>query len=321
VLADGKAEQAGFKPEAVAEVEAVLEKWAKDSDQGFSVCLAKNGVVFFNKAYGQRGGRPMTVDDKSGVASITKMMAGTLMMELVDQGLVTLDDPAGKYLPSWRDIKVEKPVTIRDLYLHITGWHEGRFISDDLNDADEIVASYVPYFKPGSRVDYATTPYTMAGKMIENVGGESLPAFYKKHLIDPLGCTNWDSGNMGAGASVTAIDLARLGQMLLNHGAYGDQRFMSEETFEKMLPPAHVPEDEMDTRRGIGVRWYSIKGFGEHLIGHNSASESILRVDLDNKLVVVMCRNAAGANYEKYAKLFFEAVAQGLEKQSAAISP
>ena len=314
VLTEGKPEQAGFKPEAVEKIGALLEKWAKESDEGFSVCLARNGIVFLNKVCGKRDGRAMTVDDMSNITFLTKMMGGALMMELVDQGLVALDDPVSKYLPSWRDVTVEKPVTIRDLFLHTTGWREDQFISDDVVDADEIVASYVPYFKPGAPFEYATTTYTIAGKIIEAVSGESLPQFYRKHLTAPLGCANCDAAYMGYGTNTTATDLARFGQMLLNGGAYGGERFFSEDSFSKMLPPAGVPKDEMDSKRGIGVRWYSIKGLGDRILGHNAASGSILRVDLDNNLVIAMCRNAAGKNFDKYESPFFEAIAQGLAK-------
>ena len=142
VLRPGSAAEAGMSPEAVAGIDSLCRVWAEQSDQGFAVAIARRGVLVLHEAYGMRGGRPMTVDDRSWMASITKLLSGTLMMMLVDQGLVDLDAPVDTYLPSLRGIEVARPLTIRDLYIHTNGlWgHWG----DDLHDFEEIVAGYYP---------------------------------------------------------------------------------------------------------------------------------------------------------------------------------
>ena len=52
---------------------------------------------------------PMVVTDRCWMASITKLMAGTSMMMAVDQGLVGLDDPVSRFLPTFHDSEVATP--------------------------------------------------------------------------------------------------------------------------------------------------------------------------------------------------------------------
>ena len=53
---------------------------------------------------------------------------------------------------------------------------------------------------------------------------------------DPLGCEHTDVDNACSSAVSIPLDMARIGQMLLQKGAYGNKRFFSEATFKQMLP-------------------------------------------------------------------------------------
>jgi len=155
-----------------------------------------------------RDGKAMTVTDKSWMASITKLLSGTLMMMLVDKGLVALDDPVDKYLPVFRDVEVERPLTIRRLYVHTNGlWgHWG----DDLNDFEETIACYYPYLKVAQRHAYNGAGYALGGKIIEVVSGEAIPQFYKEHLLAPLGCENTSVVGTSFDTRSVPLDIARI---------------------------------------------------------------------------------------------------------------
>jgi CubicO group peptidase (beta-lactamase class C family) len=311
-LREGTAAQAGMKPDAVEKIDAVCRQWAADSDEGFAVCLARRGTVFFHKAYGQRDSRLMTVADKSYMASISKLLAGTQMLMVVDQGLVELDAPVEKYLPALRGIKVKRPLTVRHLLTHTAGlWgHWG----DDLHDFEEIVADYYPYLEVGERYEYNGASFALAGKVIEAVTGEAMPRFSARHLFDPLGCTNIDMLTMSWATYSAPMDMAKIGQMLLNRGAYGSMRFFSEKTFQELLPrplsekfgPAITPV------YGLGTNFYPNEGLGKGTYGHGAASSATLRIDPANELIIVMTRNSAGRNYENYHPQFLKAIVEGL---------
>jgi CubicO group peptidase (beta-lactamase class C family) len=312
VLREGTPEEAGMDPGGVKAVDALLQEWAADTDEGFAVCLARHGIVFLHKAYGERDGRPMTVTDVSWDASITKLLSGTLTMMLVDQGLVDLDDSVDKFLPPFRGVEVETPMTIRHLYTHTCGlWdHWG----DELHDFDQLIGYYYPYLDVGERFEYNGAGYSVAGKIIELVSGEAIPQFYKRHLLDPLGCENLEVFGNSWDSRAAPLDLAKVGQVLLSRGSYGDMEFFSEETFEQMKQERLTKVLGPDTTeyRGIGVYHMFEDEFGKGTFGHGAASSADLIISPEKDMVVIMTRNAAGESFGKYHPKFVEAVTDAI---------
>jgi len=314
VLHKGTLKEAGMKEGAADKIDALLKQWAANSDEAFAVCVARHGVIVLHKAYGTRDGRPMTVDTKRFMASITKAMSGSAMMMLVDQGLVNLDDPVSKYLPQFKDANVPVPLTIRHLYTHTSGLtgHWG----DELNDFEDIIAGYYPYMAVGKRHEYNGAGIALGSKILETISGEALPQFYKKHLLDPLGCAHTDVTTSSWDAESTPMDIAKIAQMLLNRGSYGDRQFMRPETFQQMLPERLTkvlgPDTTIDW--GIGVVWYKDEGLGKGTFGHGSAASATLRIDPGDDMVIVMTRNTAGRNFTEYHKKFLAAVMDNIAK-------
>ena len=192
---------------------------------------------------------------------------------------------------------------------------DDRHWGDDWHDFEEAIAGFAPYLKVREQHSYNGAGYTLAGKIMELKTGEALPQLYWRHLLEPLGCRHTDVRSTSWDAQSIPLDIARFGQMLLNRGAYGKWRFFSEGTFQKMLPvslkPLLGPETELEW--GIGATWYRGEGLSDRTFGHGAASAATLRIDPDSELVVVMTRNAAGANFEKYHPRFIRAIADGLK--------
>ena len=111
-----------------------------------------------------------------------------------------------------------------------------------------------------------------------------------------------------------AYDLVRVGQMLANHGAYGDLRFFSEETFQQMLPRKldNLLGPDTEIVWGIGLTWYGEHGLSDKTVGHGSATSCTMRVDLKNDLVIGMSRPQAGKNFRKYHPKFITAIVEGV---------
>lgn len=319
----GTPQEAGMKADTADKVDAVCRAWAEESGEPFAVCLARHGVAFFHKAYGQRDGEAITTETKSWMASISKFLSGALMMELVSQGLTDLDKPVDAYLPALRGIPVQHPLTIRHLYTHTSGLGMGlqpprMFIDhwgDQCNDFDEIVAGYYPYLEVGARLAYNGAGHALGGKIIESISGEALPQFFKRHLWGPLGCEHTDAMDGAARTMSAPMDIARFGQMILNHGAYGSMRFFSEEAFQRMLPTRLAPyvQYETETEWGIGPVWMPMPGLSKRTIGHGAASSAMFAIDLDHELIVVMTRNTGGKEFGKYHGQFIQAIADGME--------
>ncbi len=114
----------------------------------------------------------------------------------------------------------------------------------------------------GDRWQYNGADLALAGKALEMVTGEALPVYYKRHLLEPLGCTNTEIATCSWDARSTARDIATIAQMLLNKGAYGSQRFLSEAAVEHMRPAkvtGQVAWDK-DTEYGIGTQPFPRRG-------------------------------------------------------------
>ncbi len=312
VLREGTEEEAGMKPGTVEKVHAVLDEWVNNSDQPFNACVARRGVVFFNRAYGSRNGEPITPDTKHVVFSISKALSGSLLMTFVDRGIISLDDPVGTVLPEFQDANVETPVTFHHLFTH-TADMDGHF-TDPWNDLEHVYGEAYPYLGIGKQHRYNGSSIAIGLKALEQLTGLTLHHLYQKYLFGPLGCESIESIDGSAMTWSNAHDLARVGQMLANHGAYGNLRFFNEATFQQMLPQKLdkllVPDSNVTW--GIGLTWFRGNGLSQRTIGHGSASSCTLRIDLEKDLVITMTRQQAGENFYKYHSKFIAAVTDGV---------
>jgi CubicO group peptidase (beta-lactamase class C family) len=132
----------------------------------------------------------------------------------------------------------------------------------------------------------------------------------KTHLLDPLGCEVTECQNASWNTRSTAMDMAKIGQMLLNGGSYGLHRFMSPQTRDAMLPIdiSTITSDKSATKYGIGTQWFTGDGLSDQCFAHGAASSATLRIDLKNNLVISMTRDNAGQNFSKYHPQFIKTV-------------
>ncbi len=313
MLREGSLADAGMKADTVEKLDKVMQAWVDEAGVPNTVCVVRNGIIAFHKAYGLRDGKPMTVDTPSPLASITKTMAGTLVMTFVGQDLIGLDEPIEKYLPSLDGIEVNRSARIRNLFTHTAGFwdHWG----DDENDLEESVALCYPRLAVGENYIYDGTGNALGGKIMEAISGKALAKIYKDHLLDPLGMVNTSIRGTSWDAHSTSIDLARMSQMLLNRGAYGKWRYFSEEAALAMRPQPMklvLPGESDDSSRmaGIGTSPQHSDALSKSTFGHGAASGAVLRIDPDNNLIIVMARDRHGLNYDVYCKEFLQTVAE-----------
>lgn len=152
--------------------------------------------------------RPMRTDDLFWIASMSKPIAATAMMMLVDEGKVGLDDPVAKYLPAFNDAMVldkkagertpRKPkstLLVRHLLSLSGGMQFGTAAEKggqplDAGTLAERVQSYAKMtldFDPGTNYQYSNASINTAGRMVEVVSGMSYEQFLDERLFQPLG--------------------------------------------------------------------------------------------------------------------------------------
>lgn len=327
VLRAGTPEQAGVKHDTAEKIRRVCKEWYETSKEPFVVLVARRGFVIIHEAFGQTLNGPITVDKPMYIASTTKAITGLMFAQFVDQGLIGIDDAVGKFLPEF-PVEGDKVITLRHCFTHTSGL-EGHYEWGGMHNPrlENVIANALTTLKPGEAYNYNGMGFDLAGKVMEMVSGKSIFRLMHENFFGPLGIKNTTIDDLACATSSTAEDLARIGQLILNKGSYGDIRFFSQETFQELLP---VKLDrfypKVPYQYGIGLALIrqphpdaGKEGvpkdaviLSQNVVGHDGASGAMVRVDIDNELVIVQTRDAMGKDYGKYLVKFLAAIEEGL---------
>lgn len=192
---------------------------------GCQVAVARHGQVGYFRSFGCRDaerGLPVEDDTIWRIYSMTKPITGVALMSLYERGLYQLSDPVTRFIPEWRDLKVreqaadgserlvepERPMTVRDLMMHMSGlgFGGGRtlqqlFASDrgpapapgqrrgrgaTLASMVEHYAGYPLEFQPGTRWLYSVSTDVCA-RLVEIMSGQRFDDYLRDTIFAPLG--------------------------------------------------------------------------------------------------------------------------------------
>lgn len=155
------------------------------------ITAVASGVVNINT------GVEATTDSIFQIGSISKVYTATLIMQLVDEGKVSLDEPVITYLPDFRlaDAELTSTVTVRHLLNHTSGIDGDFFI--DLGRGDDVVERYVeklaevPSMAPlGALMSYCNSGFVLAGRIVEVLDGKTWDAAVRDRISIPFGLTH-----------------------------------------------------------------------------------------------------------------------------------
>jgi D-alanyl-D-alanine carboxypeptidase len=149
-------------------------------------------------------GTPMRPDDKFRAGSIAKTFVSVVTLQLVEEGLFSLDDPLPGVLPE--SIATKFPdsdkITVRMLLNHSSGipdWISPAVIEEigsdptkvwDVNEFLALAAGQPPYFAPGAGYHYSNTDYNLLGLIVERATGRSWRDEVTERVIQPLHLEN-----------------------------------------------------------------------------------------------------------------------------------
>lgn len=182
-----------------------------------AIVVNREGVVWQGAA-GERvinSGVGMTTDTVGAIFSMTKAITGAAAMQLVEQGKLNLDDPAGNVCSWLNEAFVlqgfsadgqpitrppKSPITLRHLLTHTSGltyeiWNQNEARWREYTKAPSLFtleneSLKIPLaFDPGTQWEYGTG-IDWAGKMIEAVSGKTLGEYFAAHLTGPLGMSD-----------------------------------------------------------------------------------------------------------------------------------
>lgn len=210
---------AGFSAERLKRIDQFIERTIASGEiTGAVTLVARNGKIVHLQAQGVMDAdskQPMQKDSMFRMASMTKPVAATAIMMLVEEGKVRLGDPVSKFLPSFRNFAVAVPragapnfytvpatreVTILDLLTHTSGVMSGSNSNSGgqasfgkrheigLKWVDNLGAEAALEFQPGTRWAYSPVAgLDICNRIVEIVTGSTFKDFIEERLFRPLG--------------------------------------------------------------------------------------------------------------------------------------
>jgi len=217
----GKAKQHGFSPERLQRIDRFLQD--KYVGPGRLPCaqflLARDGEVVHQTILGQQDperGVPLAEDSVYRIYSMTKPVTSVALMQLVEEGLIALDDPVHRHIPEWKDLGVfsagtgpylttppARPMQVVDLLRHTSGLTygfqnrsnvdaayrklklEAMHGAHDLEGMVQMLAKLPLEFSPGEAWNYSVST-DVCGYLVEKLCGKPLDQVFQERIFDPL---------------------------------------------------------------------------------------------------------------------------------------
>ena len=159
-----------------------------------SVLVARDRKILHAKGYGFANidlKTPVTTETQFLIGSLGKQFTALAVMQLQEQGMLHLDDPISKYL---EDFPNGSKITIRNLLMHSAGlpdyindWSNIKYQELSPDQLIDLFKNKPLRFTPGSKVEYSSSGYVVAGKIIEKISGLTYSEYIEKHIFLPLG--------------------------------------------------------------------------------------------------------------------------------------
>lgn len=314
MLVPSDARDLGFLPDRLARIPEFLK--SRYLDTGLlphaALLIGRGDEIAYLSVQGEaQPGVPLKEDAIFRIASMTKPITSIAFMQLVEQGKVALSEPVAKYIPEFANLGVfvagggaipfvsrppASPMRIIDLMRHTSGLTysfqertaiDAAYRKTELehwvkNASQSFIAHLagIPLqFDPGTSWNYSVSTDVL-GILVERISGQSLGAYFKEHIFDPLGMVDtgfkvpaseahrlpecfafdpktkkkqtdkagaeslwaqgWNFESGGGGLASTLADYHRFCRMLLNGGALDGVQIVSPKTLE-LMTANHLP--------------------------------------------------------------------------------
>lgn len=177
-------------------VDSLIHSLVRSDSPGAAVLIAVDGEALLKKGYGLRDlntQEPITPTTNMRMASVSKQFTALCALTLVEQGLLSLDDPVTDYLP----YPIFEGMTLEQLMKHSSGLPDYYGHFDKNWPKDEVVenkdvlewlkTSPEPSFAPGTKWEYSNTAYLMLAVIVEEVSGVEFSQYARTQVFERLG--------------------------------------------------------------------------------------------------------------------------------------
>lgn len=316
-------QQQGLDPALICAIGAELEKMPEASPNG--VVVVRHGVLVYEDYFTgadqrwpeQHWGEPLAnqphdAGTKHDLQSITKSVVALLVGIALGRGLIKdVEAPILPLFAEYADLRGSDKdrITLRDLLTMRSGlrWPYKPYLStarkmDAAADPYRFVLEQPLAAPPGTLWHYNNGSVELVGAVVQKATGRPLDQFAKEALLEPLGVTDWEWGRMASGVPgaswglrLRPRDLAKIGQLVLDRGAWRGRQLVPAAWIREMTTP-HIVKPTY----AYGYLWWlgrsSIGGRDIDWVAGNGWGGQCLYVVPSLDLVVVV--TAGVYNYE-----------------------
>ena len=183
-----------------AEYDRILSEQFKPGETGCAALVARNGQVIYQKAFGMADLEldvPMKPEMVFRIGSITKQFTAIAILQLMEQGKLSLQDDITKFIPDYPTHGYT--ITVEHLLTHTSGIKSYTGMTDYMKSVredmkpEELIDMFKNQpmeFAPGTKWNYNNSGYFLLGYIIEKVTGKTYADYIQENLFTPLGMTS-----------------------------------------------------------------------------------------------------------------------------------
>ena len=191
----------GKKAKLIAEIDSIINSQVDlGKIPGAVIEVKKDGKTIYENSWGYAAKydynhrllsppEKMTTGHMFDIASLTKVVGTTTsIMLLSDRGLLSVDDPVGKYIAAF-NTPDKKSIKIRHLLTHTAGlyeWYPLYYSCSDKQQTYKLIGELPLMFPVGQERRYSDLGFVILGEIIETISGLSLEEFMAKNIFLPL---------------------------------------------------------------------------------------------------------------------------------------
>jgi CubicO group peptidase (beta-lactamase class C family) len=226
-LPHGSAEAAGLDLAALARLRERAEQTGSNS-----LVVMVDGVVVVEEYFGEPR-------EPIEAMSATKSIVALAIGRLIDDGkIASLDAPVHTFFPEWNQGR-KRDITVRHLLQHTSGLQNAPNTTVEIYpspDFVELALAAELEHAPGTAFSYNNKAVNLLAGIVQVASGQRMDRYIGEKIFAPLGITEfgWTLDKAGnphgmSGLQIHALDLARIGQLVLQRGEYDGKRVVSAE--------------------------------------------------------------------------------------------
>ena len=185
----------GISPQSLKKIDELCGRLFPENEPGAAVLIMQKNRIVFDKGYGIadiNSRKPIDGDTFFNIASVSKQFTAVAILQLAEQGKLSLDDPVIKYYPEfkasfWKDIR------IKHLLSHSSGIPDARkglTRQQRIYGDEQLATAYMKdldytHFVPGTNYEYINPTYVLLGDIVSKVSGMPFTQYMEQYVFRP----------------------------------------------------------------------------------------------------------------------------------------